>query len=261
MRHGQDGHGAFPPSARVDVVSLAPRKPPEGSGPATRWRMHERVAARRHQPSAPAMSRSTIWRMLEDADLKPHRRVYGLTRHAPDCDTQARDIWHLSGSAFRFSHEGRVVICVDDKTGRQRLQRKSPPHGAQPGQPAQRAQESIRHGVRGLRASLGVPTGQGLGHLGMTRTREECVAPLQTVGTHLPEMARYAWGLENLKPPWRLEVCRLGASWGAFPWTPKALERGPQRRAVLSDPTPPPVFQVTPLQGAWLTHVEWWCRV
>jgi hypothetical protein len=75
MRHGQDGPGAFPPSDRVDVISLATTKPAERHCPATRWSMDDLVAARRHQPAAPAMSRSTLWRILDDADLKPHRSV------------------------------------------------------------------------------------------------------------------------------------------------------------------------------------------
>jgi hypothetical protein len=190
MRHGQDGHGALPPRERVAVGSLATRKPAEGYCPATRWRRHDLVAARRPQPSAPAMSRSTLWRILDAADLKPHRSGYGLHSHAPDCDPKARDLCPLYVSACRFYPEGRLVICVDAKTGRHILQRQSPTQGAQPGQPETREQEDIRHGVRAFLASFVVPTGPVLGTLGMTRTREDCVAPLQTVVTHLPEMAR-----------------------------------------------------------------------
>ncbi len=135
MRHGQDGHGAFPPGERGDVVALATRQPGEGHCPATRWSVEDLVGARRHQPAAPAMSRSTLWRMLDDPDLKPHRSVYGLKRHAPDCDTKARDLCHLDVNAFRFSQDGRLVIGVDAKTGRPMLQRKYPTQGARPGQP------------------------------------------------------------------------------------------------------------------------------
>jgi hypothetical protein len=172
--------------------------------------MNDLVAARRHQPSAPAMSRSTIWRMLDDADLKPPRSVYWLKSHDPDFDTKARDICHLYVSAFRFYQEGRLVLCVDEKTGMQMLQRKYPTQGAQPGQPEKREQEDIRHGVRAFLASCVVPTGQVLWNLGMTRTSEDLVAHLQTVVTQLPEMARYDWVLDNLNTHWSLDVCRPG---------------------------------------------------
>jgi hypothetical protein len=95
MRHGQDGHGVFPPSDRVDVLSIATRKPAERYCPATRGSVDDLRAARCHQLSAPAMSRSPLWRLLDEAALKPHRSVSWLKSHAPDFDTQARDICHL----------------------------------------------------------------------------------------------------------------------------------------------------------------------
>jgi len=190
MRHGQDGHGVFPPSERVDVLSIATRKPAERYCPATRWSVDDLLAARRHQPSTRPLSRSTLWRMLDDADLKPHRSVYGLKSHAPDCDTKARDIGPLDGNAFRFYHAGRLVLCVDEKPGMQMLQRKYPTHLAQPGQPEKRAQAYSRHGVRAFLASFVVPTGQVLWNLGMTRTSADFAAHLQTVVAQLPKMAR-----------------------------------------------------------------------
>ena len=41
------------------------------------------------------MSRSSLWRIVEDADLKPHRSVYGLNSHAPAFEAKARDICQL----------------------------------------------------------------------------------------------------------------------------------------------------------------------
>jgi hypothetical protein len=126
MRHGQDDPGVFPPGARIDVVSLATKKSASGHCPATRWSVDDLVVARCHQASAPATSRSALGRILDDADLKPHRSVYWLNSHGPDFDTQARDICSLYVNAFRFYQAGRVVLCVDDKTGMQILQRKYP---------------------------------------------------------------------------------------------------------------------------------------
>jgi hypothetical protein len=256
MRHGQDGHGVFPPSERVDGLSIATRKPAERDGPATRGRVDDLLAARRPQPSPRPMSRSTLWRMLDDADLKPHRSVYWLKSHAPNWDTKARDLCHLYVNAFRFYHEGRVVLCVDEKTGRPMLQRKYPPPLAQPGQPEKRAQEYIRHGVRAFLASFVVPTGQVLWKLGMTRTSADFAAHLQTVVAPLPQRARYDGVLANLTTPWSRDVCRLVASWCALPGTPKALERGSQRRAFLRDPTHHHVCHGPPTPGAWLNQGE-----
>ena len=120
------------------------------------------TAVLRDYARAQAMSRSTIWRVLDEADLKPHRCVYWLKSHDPAFDAKARDICALYEHALRFYQQGRLVICVDEKTGMQILQRKYPTQVAQPGQPAKREQEYIRHGVRVLIASCVVPTGQVL---------------------------------------------------------------------------------------------------
>src|SRR5712692_8489787 len=261
MRPGQDGRGAFPPSERIDVLSLATRAPADHHCPATRWSLDDMTAVLRDHARARAMSRSTLWRVLDEADLKPHRCVYWLNSHDPGFDAKARDICALYVNALRFFQQGRLVICVDEKTGMQILQRKHPTQPAQPGQPEKREQEYIRHGVRVLIASFVVPTGQVLWHLGPTRTSEDFAAHLANVIRQLPAMSRYDWVIDNLNTHWSLEVCRLVAAWCDIPLVPKALHRGVQRRAFLSDPTHQHVFHFTPKHGSWLNQVELWLSV
>jgi hypothetical protein len=261
MRHGQAGHGAFPPSDRIDVVSLATTKPAERHCPATRWSMADLVAARRHQPAAPSMSRSTLWRILDDADLKPHRSVYWLHSHDPDFERKARHICDLYVNACRLYQEGRLVICVDEKTGMQMLQRKYPTQLVQPGQPERREHAYILHGVRALLASFVVPTGQVLWNCLLTRTSEDFAGHLRAVVAQLPALACYDWVLDNLNTHWSLDVCRLVASWCDVPYVAKDLARGAQRRAFLSDPTHRHVFHFTPTHGSWLNQVELWFSV
>src|SRR2546430_8064238 len=133
MRPGQVGRGAFPPSERIDVLSLAPRTPADHHSPATRWSLDDMTAVLRDHARTRAMSRSTRWRVLDEADLTPHRCVYWLHSHDPAFDAKARDLCALYENALRFSQQGRLVICVDEKTGMQILQRKHPTQLAQPG--------------------------------------------------------------------------------------------------------------------------------
>lgn len=73
----------FSPSERIDVLSLATSTPAAHYRPVTRWSLDDLAAVLRDHARARAMSRSTLWRVLDEADLKPHRCVYWLNSHAP----------------------------------------------------------------------------------------------------------------------------------------------------------------------------------
>jgi hypothetical protein len=110
---------------------MATRKPATLHCPATRWSLDDLVAALPQQRLQP-LSRSSIWRILEEADLKPHRSVYWLNSHDPDFEAKAHDICQLYVHALRFYQQGRLVICADEKTGMQILQRRYPTQPVQP---------------------------------------------------------------------------------------------------------------------------------
>src|SRR5499426_3946176 len=254
MRRAQVGRGAFPPAERIDVLSIATSTPAAYHCPATRWSLDDMTAAFRDHARTRAMSRSTLWRLLDDADLKPHRSVYWLNSHDPDFEAKAQNICSLYLNALRFFEHGRVVICTDEKTGMQMLQRKYPTQPIAPGKPEKREHEYIRHGVRALIASFVVATGQVVWNLGQTRTSADFAAHLATVVHQLPARQRYAWVVDNLNTHWSLDVCRLVAQWCGVPCVAQALRRGGQRRAFLSDPTHKHVFHFTPKHGSWLNQ-------
>ncbi len=70
MHRARVGPGAFPPLERLDVMSMATRKPATYHCPATRWSLEDLVAAL-FQRRTWTMSRSSIWRILAEA---PHIR-------------------------------------------------------------------------------------------------------------------------------------------------------------------------------------------
>jgi DDE superfamily endonuclease len=260
MRRAPVGRGAFPPSARLEVMAMATRKPATYHCAATRWSLDDLVAALA-QGCPWTMSRSSIWRILEEADLKPHRSVYWLNSHDPDFEGKARALCSLYLNALRFFVQDRVVICTDEKTGMQILQRKYPTQPITPGKPEKREHEYIRHGVRALIASFVVPTGHVVWNLGQTRTSADFAAHLRNVVQQLPDMARYDWVVDNLNTHWSLDVCHLVAQWCQIPCVATELRRGRQRRAFLSDPTHQHVFHFTPKHGSWLNQVELWFSV
>jgi hypothetical protein len=260
MPRARVARGAFPPSERLDVMAMATHKPVTYHCRATRWSLDDLVAAL-FQRRSWTMSRSSIWRILDEADLKPHRSVYWLNSHDPDFETKAHDICALYLKARRFFEQGRLVICSDEKTGMQILERNYPTQCIEPGKPEKREHEYIRHGTRTLLAAFVVPTGQVVWNLGETRTSADFAAHLAHVVKQLPAMKRYDWVVDNLNTHWSLDVCRVVAQWCRVPFLAKDLRRGEQRRAFLSDPRHPHVFHFTPKHGSWLNQVELWFSV
>lgn len=253
--------GAFPPDQLVSVVNLASSKTSEHDQPATRWSLDDLAASIVNDAHHQAMSRSTIWRVLDEADLKPHKSVYWLNSHDPDFDAKAKAICKLYVDAPRLYQQGRLLICCDEKTGMQILQRKYPTQRAEPGKPEKREAEYIRHGTRALIASFAVPTGEVVWDLGPTRTSQDFGRHITNVAYHFRQFDRFDWVLDNLNTHWSLEVCEYIAALSNVPIAPRQLRTGAQRRAFLTDPTHKHVFHFTPKHGSWLNQVELWFSV
>jgi hypothetical protein len=202
------------------------------------------------------ISRSSSWRILHDVDLKPHKSEYWLNSHDEDFHAKAHSICQLYAKALDAYQHGRLVICCDEKTGMQILERKAPTKPAQAGRRERREHAYIRHGTRVLSNSLAVATGQLAWSIGTTRTATDFVTHLQQAYQRLPHMERYEWVMDNFNTHWSLEVCRVVARWCALPFEPHKLKKGPQRRAFLCGPSHRPVFDCTPKHGSWLHQAE-----
>lgn len=241
---------------RVQVISVASTLPQEQDRPVTRWTLDEIVATLLEALHTDSISRSSIWRILQEADLKPHKSEYWLNSHDEDFDTKAHTICQLYAKALEYYQQGRLVICCDEKTGMQVLERKAPTKPAQAGKRERREHEYIRHGTRVLINSLAVATGQLAWTIGSTRKAVDFVAHLTQAYAKLPRMKRYDWVMDNLNTHWSLDVCRVVARWCKVPFQPETLKKGPQRRAFLSDPSHRHVLHFTPKHGSWLNQAE-----
>jgi hypothetical protein len=286
--------GAFPPEERLSVITLASSKTAEHNSPSSSWtldelaftlvnqkanqehflrhleevtqqarldclreRTNEEAMAAAREADVRFMSRSTIQRILAQADLKPHKSVYWLNSHDPNFDSIAHSFCRLYLDAPRLlEEEGRLVLCSDEKTGMQILNRIHPTQPAQPGKPEKREFEYDRLGTRTLLTTFCVPTGKVVWDLGQTRTTNDWVAHLKHVYKQVPDMRQYHWMVDNLNTHWSLAVCLLVAGWCGIKVSEKELKTGPQRRAFLSNPEHEHVFHFTPKHGSWLNQVE-----
>src|SRR5712664_1018044 len=243
-------------STRVQVISVASELPQDQDRTVTRWTLDEIVATLLDALHTDTISRSSIWRILQDVDLKPHKSAYWLQSHDEDVDAKAQTLCQLYAKAIESYEQGRLVICCDEKTGMQVLERKTPTKPAQPGRRERREHEYIRHGTRVLINSLAVATGQIAWTIGTTRKATDFVAHLKQAYEKLPRMKRYDWVMDNLNTHWSLDVCRLVARWCKVPFAPQKLKKGTQRRAFLRDPSHRHVFHFTPKHGSWLNQAE-----
>lgn len=241
---------------RVTVIAVASQLPQDEGRTVTRWTFDEIVATLLGDLDTDALRRSTMWRIFHEVDLKPHKSAYWLKSHDETCASKADAICQLYVQALRASQQGRLVLCCDEKTGMQVLERTAQTKPAQPGKRERREYEDIRHGTRVLINSLVVAPGQSAWTLGATRKRPDCVAHLTHVSQRFPRMKRYDWIMDNLNTHWSLEVCRLVARWCKVPFEPKKLPREAERRAFLGDPTHRHVLHFTPKHGSWLNQAE-----
>jgi putative transposase len=244
------------PPTRVPGISVASTLPQDQARPVTRWSLDEIVTTFRETLGTAPMSRSSIWRILQEVDLKPHKSADWLNSQDEDCDAKAQNICQLYVQALASYEQGRLVLCCDEKTGMQVLERQAPTKPARPGQRERREHADMRHGTRVLINSLAVATGHIAWSLGATRTAAAFVAHLHPAYQHFPRMQRDAWGMDNVHTHWSVDVCRFVARWCRVPLEPEKRTQGVQRRAFLGDPSHRHVFHCTPKHGSWLNQAE-----
>lgn len=103
------------------------------------------------------ISRSQLWRFLDDLDIKPHKVVGWLNRRDdPEFWERVRDVCGL----YLCRPESALVFSVDEKTGIQAKQRLAFTSPAGPGQACRQEFEYRRHGTASLLAALEVHSGQ-----------------------------------------------------------------------------------------------------
>jgi transposase len=105
------------------------------------------------------VSVSSVQRIWRAFGLQPHRMETFKLSTDPDFVGKVRDVVGLYVSPPQHA----VVLCVDEKSQIQALDRSQPMLPLRPGQPARRSHDYTRHGTTSLFAALDIATGKVIG--------------------------------------------------------------------------------------------------
>jgi transposase len=155
-----------------EVVRLTLEETP---AEATHWSV--RLMAKR--VGVPPATVQRIWRAFS---LQPHRVEHFRLSNDPHFVDKVIDIVGLYMSPPTHA----VVLCVDEKSQIQALERNQPVLPMQPGRPEQRTHGYTRHGTTTLFAALDVATGEVIGSLHRRHRTDEFLKFLRTIDQAVP---------------------------------------------------------------------------
>lgn len=203
-----------------EIVQLTLEGAPEN---ATHW--STRSMARRAGVSAATVQR--VWRAF---GLQPHRTKSFHLSTDPLFVEKVRDIVGL----YLNPPEHAVVLCVDEKTQIQALDRKQPILPMLPGRLERRTHNYRRHGTTSLFAALNIATGEVIGSLHRRHRAIEFKKFLQRIDAEVPDEFDIHIVMDN-----------------SSTHKTKAIQRWLARH---------PRFHVhfTPTYSSWLNQVERW---
>lgn len=174
------------------------------------------------------LSASSVWRILNQVDLRPHRHKMWLHSPDPDFKRKVTEICDL----YLNPPPGASLICVDEKTGMQALRRIHQGRPPAPGQLARREFEYERLGTRCLLAGFEVHTGKVFGRILEGRSAAQTLS-------FMDELARWRPHGE-IHVIWDNLNTHLGERWEEF-----NRRHGGRFH-----------FHFTPLHASWVNQVE-----
>src|SRR5438874_5531283 len=136
----------------------------------------------RSMAAATGMSQSAVSRIWRAFALKPHQVEAFKLSPDPQFIDKVRDIVGL----YLNPPEAAVVLCVDEKSQTQALDRSAPVLPLMPGVPARQTHDYVRHGTTNLYAALDVASGQVITEMTPRHRTEEFRRFLNLIDNSVP---------------------------------------------------------------------------
>jgi transposase len=128
------------------------------------------------------LSQSMVSRVWRAFGLAPHKQDSWKLSKDPLFVEKVRDVVGL----YLDPPERALVLCVDEKTQIQALNRTQPVFPMLPGTPARASHDYVRHGTSSLYAALDVTTGKVIGSLHSRHRATEFLAFLKKIDAEVP---------------------------------------------------------------------------
>jgi len=200
-------------AAKAWVVDLACRKPKDLGLAAELWTLSalaDHVASHASQAGFARLARAgktTVWRILEKHELKPHRVRYYLDKRDAQFERKMAEVLmvYRDVNLYRSDavHDARpapvYTVSVDEKPGVQALGTTAPDLPPVPGRhPAiGRDHEYVRHGTLSILAALDLHTGEIIANVEPRHRSREFIGLLQRLHEHYPAEAVIRVVLDN----------------------------------------------------------------
>ncbi len=204
----------------AEVISAALQSPPPG---ATHWTV-------RSMSEHCGVSKSTVARWFELFGVKPHRQRTFKLSNDPFFIEKVRDIVGL----YLHPPDHAVVLCVDEKSQIQALQRTQPMLPMGLGYVEGVTHDYVRHGTTALFAALDVASGEVLAQCKRRHRHQEFLAFLRHIDRNVPETLDVHLVVDNYATHKHAKV----KAW---------LARRPRYH-----------LHYTPTYASWLNQVERW---
>lgn len=150
-----------------NLMALALKQPTEVGREITHWTHTELADEADRQGIASRISKSTVGRFLRQVDIRPHRSTYWLNPKIEDDETFKKEVNKVCDTYHQapdLTKEGVITVSVDEKTGIQALERRSPNKPMKQASIEKREFEYKRHGTLCLTPSFDVVSGRIIHH-------------------------------------------------------------------------------------------------
>lgn len=208
------------PRVEARILNWTRKRPTDGS---THW-------STRRLAKKLGVHHMMVARTWKKHGIQPYRLERYMASNDPAFEEKAADVLGL----YLHPPQHALVLCVDEKTAIQALDRKDPILPLSPGRAERHGFEYVRHGTLSLCAALNTQTGEVFGKTAPRHTTQEFVAFLTDIVVKQPKTRDIHIVLDNLSA------------------------HKTRRVQEFLDAHPNVQLHFTPTYSSWLNQVELW---